>query len=155
MTRPCATDAAAASPNVRKGALQIVNGKAKIIKETYCDGLGGCLGQCPQGAISVTEREAEPFDEKEVPLPNDRRSAMAELQYEAGMYQSLYENAVETCATMALEQRCDRDTPWDLACTTIAEKIRDLALSSTERNTMLIPNTRASGFLRGRRSEDD
>lgn len=89
------------------------------------------------------------------PLPNDRRSAMAELQYEAGMYQSLYENAVETCATMALEQRCDRDTPWDLACTTIAEKIRDLALSSTERNTMLIPNTRASGFLRGRRSEDD
>jgi ferredoxin len=43
-----------------------VNCKAKIIKEIYCDGLGACLGQCPQGAITITEREAEPFNEKEV-----------------------------------------------------------------------------------------
>ncbi len=53
-------------PKCAEGALQIVNGKAKIIKETYCDGLGACLGQCPQGAITIAEREAEPFDEKEV-----------------------------------------------------------------------------------------
>ena len=31
---------------------------------------------------------------------------------------------IERCATIALEQRCERDTPWDLACTTIANKIR-------------------------------
>ena len=53
-------------PKCAEGALQIVNGKGKIIKETYCDGLGACLGQCPQGAITITEREAPAFDEIEV-----------------------------------------------------------------------------------------
>jgi len=53
-------------PKCAEGALQIVNGKAKIVSETYCDGLGACIGQCPQGAITVIEREAEEFDEKAV-----------------------------------------------------------------------------------------
>jgi ferredoxin len=44
--------------------MQIVNGKAKIIKDSYCDGLGACLGHCPQGALSIIEREAEDFDEE-------------------------------------------------------------------------------------------
>ena len=52
-------------PKCAEGALQIVNGKAKITKEVYCDGLGACLGHCPQGAITITEREAEPFNEAE------------------------------------------------------------------------------------------
>jgi NAD-dependent dihydropyrimidine dehydrogenase PreA subunit len=49
-----------------EGALQIINGKAKLVKDTYCDGLGACLGQCPQDAITVTEREADAFSEAEV-----------------------------------------------------------------------------------------
>ena len=53
-------------PKCAEGALQILNGKARIINDTYCDGLGACLGHCPQGAITITEREAEAFDEKEV-----------------------------------------------------------------------------------------
>jgi len=53
-------------PKCAEGALQIVNGKAKIVSETYCDGLGACLGQCPQGAITVIEKEAKEFDEKAV-----------------------------------------------------------------------------------------
>jgi NAD-dependent dihydropyrimidine dehydrogenase PreA subunit len=53
-------------PKCAEGALQIVNGKAKIVSETYCDGLGACLGECPQGAITVIEREAAEFDEKAV-----------------------------------------------------------------------------------------
>jgi ferredoxin len=40
-----------------------VNGKAKLISEKYCDGLGACLGECPRGAITVEEREAEGFNE--------------------------------------------------------------------------------------------
>jgi NAD-dependent dihydropyrimidine dehydrogenase PreA subunit len=51
-------------PKCAEGALQIVNGKAKIVSETYCDGLGACLGECPQGAITVIEREAAEFDEE-------------------------------------------------------------------------------------------
>jgi ferredoxin len=49
-----------------EGALQIINGKAKLISENYCDGLGVCLGECPQGAITIEEREAEEFDKAAV-----------------------------------------------------------------------------------------
>jgi ferredoxin len=50
-------------PSCAEGAIQLVDGKAKLIEDRYCDGLGACLGECPTGALSMTEREAEPFDE--------------------------------------------------------------------------------------------
>lgn len=50
----------------QEGALQIVNGKAKLVSESYCDGLGKCLPQCPAGAITIEEREAAEFDEEAV-----------------------------------------------------------------------------------------
>jgi Fe-S-cluster-containing hydrogenase component 2 len=53
-------------PACVEGALQIVDGKAKLISEIYCDGLGACLGECPQGAITIEERTAEEFDEEAV-----------------------------------------------------------------------------------------
>jgi NAD-dependent dihydropyrimidine dehydrogenase PreA subunit len=53
-------------PNCAEGALQIIDGKARLISEKFCDGLGACLGHCPEDAISVTEREADEFDEKAV-----------------------------------------------------------------------------------------
>ena len=48
-----------------EGALKIIDGKAKLISEKYCDGLGNCL-DCPKGALTVEEREAEEFDEAAV-----------------------------------------------------------------------------------------
>jgi NAD-dependent dihydropyrimidine dehydrogenase PreA subunit len=48
-----------------EGALEIINGKAKLVSDKYCDGLGNCL-DCPQGAISIEERPAEEFDEAAV-----------------------------------------------------------------------------------------
>ena len=53
-------------PNCVEGALQIVDGKARLMSEKFCDGLGACLGHCPQDAITVIERAAEEFDEKAV-----------------------------------------------------------------------------------------
>jgi NAD-dependent dihydropyrimidine dehydrogenase PreA subunit len=49
-----------------EGALQIIDGKARLVSDKYCDSLGACLSGCPQGAISIEEREAEPFDEEAV-----------------------------------------------------------------------------------------
>lgn len=49
-----------------EGALQMVDGKAKLVSESYCDGLGDCLPECPTGAITIEEREAAPFDEAAV-----------------------------------------------------------------------------------------
>jgi Pyruvate/2-oxoacid:ferredoxin oxidoreductase delta subunit len=47
-----------------EGAIQMVNGKAKLVSDVYCDGLGACLGHCPQDAITIEQREAVEFDEK-------------------------------------------------------------------------------------------
>ena len=55
-------------PNCAEGALQVVEGKAKLITDKFCDGLGACLGHCPEDAITIMEREAEQFDEKAVEL---------------------------------------------------------------------------------------
>lgn len=46
-----------------EGALQMIDGKARMVSELYCDGLGACIGDCPVGAITLEEREAEPYDE--------------------------------------------------------------------------------------------
>jgi NAD-dependent dihydropyrimidine dehydrogenase PreA subunit len=53
-------------PNCQEGAIQIIDGKAKLVNDALCDGLGACLGHCPQGAISIEEREAQRFDENKV-----------------------------------------------------------------------------------------
>jgi hypothetical protein len=49
-----------------EGALEIRDGKARLIKESYCDGLGACLSGCPQGAVRVIERDADEFDPEAV-----------------------------------------------------------------------------------------
>ena len=51
-------------PACAEGALEIVDGKARLISDKYCDGLGACIGECPQGAIIIEEREAEEFNEE-------------------------------------------------------------------------------------------
>ncbi|MDP2750935.1 MAG: 4Fe-4S binding protein [Nanoarchaeota archaeon] len=53
-------------PNCHEGALQIIDGKARLISDLFCDGLGNCLGHCPKGAIKIVEKEAEPYDETKV-----------------------------------------------------------------------------------------
>jgi Pyruvate/2-oxoacid:ferredoxin oxidoreductase delta subunit len=49
-----------------EGAIEIRDGKAKVISDNLCDGLGACLGDCPQGALVIVEREADEFDEEAV-----------------------------------------------------------------------------------------
>lgn len=49
-----------------EGAIQMVNGKAKLVSDIYCDGLGDCIGECPVDAIKIIERDAEAFDETAV-----------------------------------------------------------------------------------------
>ena len=53
-------------PNCHEGALQIIDGKVRLVSELMCDGLGACIGHCPEDAIRVINREAEPYDEVKV-----------------------------------------------------------------------------------------
>ncbi len=47
-----------------EGAIELIDGKAKLVSEIYCDGLGACIGKCPEDAITIEQREAEDFDEE-------------------------------------------------------------------------------------------
>ncbi len=53
-------------PACHEGALQLIDGKARLVSEILCDGLGACLGECPTGALTVHERDAPEFNEAEV-----------------------------------------------------------------------------------------
>jgi len=53
-------------PECHEGALQIIDGKARLISDLFCDGLGACLGHCPTNALTIVEREAIRYDEKKV-----------------------------------------------------------------------------------------
>lgn len=53
-------------PNCPEGAIQVIDGKARLVSDTSCDGLGACLGHCPKEAITIEEREAKEYDEREV-----------------------------------------------------------------------------------------
>ncbi|MDY6834700.1 MAG: 4Fe-4S binding protein [Chloroflexota bacterium] len=65
-------------PACAEGALQLVDGKARLIGDKYCDGLGACLGECPQGAITIEEREGEEFDEEAVKRNLEAKQAVQE-----------------------------------------------------------------------------
>ncbi|MHA2241566.1 MAG: ATP-binding protein [Candidatus Thorarchaeota archaeon] len=58
------TGCALCVPNCAEGALQIIDGKAKLVSETYCDGLGACLGHCPEDALHLLEVDTVEFDEE-------------------------------------------------------------------------------------------
>lgn len=58
-----------------EGAIEMINGKAKLTREDYCDGLGDCLPACPVDAISFEEREAPAYDEAAVKLAQQNRAA--------------------------------------------------------------------------------
>lgn len=53
-------------PNCHEGALQVIDGKVRLVSELMCDGLGACIGHCPEGAITIETREAEPYKETKV-----------------------------------------------------------------------------------------
>jgi len=53
-------------PGCPEGALQLIEGKARLVSDLFCDGLGACVGHCPTGAMKVVIREAEPYDERRV-----------------------------------------------------------------------------------------
>lgn len=71
-------------PACPEGALQIIDGKARLVSDLMCDGLGACIGECPQGAIAIEEREAEPYNEVAVMqeiVKHGRNTVLAHLKH--------------------------------------------------------------------------
>ncbi len=86
-------------PDCPEGALQLIEGKARLVSDLFCDGLGACIGTCPEGAISVVEREAVPYDERTIMKIIAEQGASvikAHLEHLASHGQTkLYDQAIE------------------------------------------------------------
>ncbi len=71
-------------PGCPEGALQIIDGKARLVSDLMCDGLGACIGDCPEGAIEIEKREAAPYEEvtviKEI-LKHGENTLIAHLEH--------------------------------------------------------------------------
>jgi NAD-dependent dihydropyrimidine dehydrogenase PreA subunit len=81
-----------------EGALQLIDGKARLVSEITCDGLGACIGECPTGAITVEKREAAAYDERTTLdgiLPKGTETLRAHLKH-------LYEHGQTTYLDQAL-----------------------------------------------------
>lgn len=61
-----------------EGAIEMIDGKARLTREDYCDGLGDCLPACPADAISFEKREAPAYDENAVLKAKEQKKAMAQ-----------------------------------------------------------------------------
>ena len=59
-----------------EGAIEMINGKAKLTREDYCDGLGDCLPACPVDAITFEEREAPAYDESAVLAAKEKKTSI-------------------------------------------------------------------------------
>ena len=71
-------------PGCHEGALQIIDGKARLISDLLCDGLGACLGHCPTGALTIEKREAEPYDEikvMEIMVEKGQNTVLAHMKH--------------------------------------------------------------------------
>lgn len=80
-------------PACPEGALQMIDGKARLVSDLFCDGLGACLGDCPEDAITIEKREAEPYDEARVMeniVKQGKNTIIAHLQHLAELGEKEY-----------------------------------------------------------------
>lgn len=98
-----------------EGAIDIIDGKAKLTREHFCDGFGDCLPNCPQDAISFEEREAPAYDEAAVKAAQtlkklaENASAVRATGCPGSRAAAITRNApassgVQTCCTSQLSQ---------------------------------------------------
>lgn len=119
-----------------EGAIEIVDGKAKIIKDLLCDGLGACMGECPEGALRIIEREADEFDEDAVHEHLEKMKKNQEIQ----------ETPACGCPSTQLKM-FDSPTPCQSANTPAALSGETSALNHWPVQISLVPAT--APFLKG------
>ncbi len=127
-------------PNCPEGAIQVIDGKARLISDIFCDGLGACIGHCPQDAITTEERDAEPYNEKKVMeniIKAGDNTILAHLNH-------LKDHGEKTYLRQALEVLREKNitvpfkeehTPHHHACGCPGAKTMDFSSETKEKNT--------------------
>lgn len=96
-------------PGCHEGALQVIDGKVRLVSELMCDGLGACIGHCPVGAITIENREAQPYNEALV---------MSQLQASTVNHHTVrghHEGGCPGSRTMVLERPEERSVGSEIA----------------------------------------
>ena len=83
-----------------EGAIEMVDGKARLTRENYCDGLGDCLPACPVGAITFEEREAPAYDEAAVLAAKGKISAASSCACPGCCPEAILHQNAETVPTV-------------------------------------------------------
>ena len=92
-----------------EGAIEIINGKAELVREHFCDGLGDCLPECPTGAISFEEREAPAYDEKAVKEARKNQAAPKHMGCPGAKSMQIQRpTAPEPASPLPTQHRCPR-----------------------------------------------
>ncbi|MGD2096765.1 MAG: 4Fe-4S binding protein [Desulfobacterales bacterium] len=131
-------------PSCAEGALQIVDGKARVIADMYCDGLGACLGECPMGALKIIEREADEFDEEAVEELLDKRKQETPVEQAPAFSGGCPSARLQSFGTP--EPAVAAPLRADLSATDAAD-LEQSALSHWPVQIMLVPPT--APFLKG------
>jgi ferredoxin len=146
------TGCAECIPNCPEGALQVIDGKARLVSDLFCDGLGACVGHCPTGAMTVEERTAEPYDEAKVMAnivkagPNTIAAHLKHLKdHSACDYYNealayLKQNNVPLPAAGPLDHSTTGPLP-PLACGCPGSAVRDLTPSATRSLDPSVPRS--------------
>jgi len=108
-------------PACPEGALQIIDGKARLVSDLMCDGLGACIGECPEGAIAIEKREAEPYDERKVIreiVKQGENTVIAHLKHlldhrEVGFFEDAVEVLDEISDTLTFDLEKVLDTVYE------------------------------------------
>jgi ferredoxin len=108
-------------PDCPEGALQMIDGKARLVSDLFCDGLGACIGTCPQGAISTEEREAEAYNERRVMeeniIPKGDNTIKAHLKHLKDHNETgFYEEAIQALKDAGLEAPQEEQAPAPSPC---------------------------------------
>jgi len=130
-------------PSCAEGALEIIDGKARVVADIYCDGLGACLGECPQGALRIVEREAPEFDEEAV------EEYLSEKKKQQTGQPKIMPMVAGGCPSARLQtfEPAAADSAAGRAAVSSAEDEVDSALSHWPVQIMLVPPT--APFLKG------
>jgi len=70
-------------PSCHEGAIQIIDGKAKLVDNSFCDGLGDCLADCPQNAIIIEKKKVAAYDQEAVDVHLKELTASAQSEPES------------------------------------------------------------------------
>jgi Pyruvate/2-oxoacid:ferredoxin oxidoreductase delta subunit len=117
-------------PGCPEGALQVIDGKARLISDLFCDGLGACIGECPEDAISVENREAEPYDEVRVMgniVKKGKNTIKAHLKHLKDHGESgLLKQATDYLEQNSIENPLEEEAEEKLPCGCPGSSVRDM-----------------------------